>query len=403
MKKRFTLMMMVLCILMSIPLKMMAESVTVHFIDNNGWTEYDAYVYDISTNQPISTDHGWSGKHTDYTISTVNSNKVVTWTIKLGTCSLANARIIFNNRNSGEGNQYPGPNKGGFEVANNQYYNNDGKTTDPSESGSTTVDWNTVTTNHLTEKTRVYTQGFYLAGNFFTFDDPNKINYDDAVFKFQQQKNDNTNIEDGTDYEVYKVEIPASLTAHAQVMYVDEFGNKQNIFGPNSKNGFGVRYTRPATDGNTGWQELKKYTDFAENDNYWNFVSRNVSATEYSDGMYNLYIAFDAETHTVAKWKIEHLPKMRVAYFISDAPDDTAMPLYDTYKKEDAQFANKFFSTVNLAANRSYYVISNYVRDNQYAKWASSYGAINTGLHAISCPTTNKLFMLGNGGVEYTQ
>ena len=27
---------------------MMAESVTVHFIDKNGWTEYDAYVYDNS-------------------------------------------------------------------------------------------------------------------------------------------------------------------------------------------------------------------------------------------------------------------------------------------------------------------------------------------------------------------
>lgn len=180
---------------------MMAESVTVHFIDKNGWTEYDAYVYDLSTNQPISKDHAWPGKHnTDYTISTVNSNKVVTWTIDLGTCSLANARIIFNNGSGGQGNQYPGPNKGGFEVANNQYYNNDGKTTDPSQGGSgtgsgsgtggstggtTTEKWETVTTNRLTGKK--YSQGFYLAGNFFTFDKKDEINYDDAVFKFQQQ------------------------------------------------------------------------------------------------------------------------------------------------------------------------------------------------------------------------
>lgn len=147
--------MMVLCFLMSIPLKMMAETVTVHFIDKNGWTEYDAYVYDISTNKEISKDHGWPGKHTDYTISTVNSNKVVTWTIDLGTCSLANARIVFNNNN--KGSQYP--RSGGFEVANNQYYNNDGITTDPSQGGggtggggSTPVDWETVTTNRLTEK-----------------------------------------------------------------------------------------------------------------------------------------------------------------------------------------------------------------------------------------------------------
>ena len=117
MKKRFTLMMMVLCFLMSIPLKMMAESVTVHFIDKNEWTEYDAYVYDESKNQPISTDHKWPGFHRDYTTSMVNNNKVVTWTIDLGSCTLANARIVFNNRNSGDNNQYP--QIGGFEVANN--------------------------------------------------------------------------------------------------------------------------------------------------------------------------------------------------------------------------------------------------------------------------------------------
>lgn len=161
MKKRFTLMMIVLCFLMSIPLKMMAETVTVHFIDKNNWSSYDAYVFDKSTNEPIPDGHEWPGKRTDYTTGTVNSTKVVTWTIDLGTCTLANARIIFNNGGSGKYNQYP--ESGGFEVANNQYYNNDGKTTAPSEGGSTgggteggggstTVDWNTVTTNRLTEK-----------------------------------------------------------------------------------------------------------------------------------------------------------------------------------------------------------------------------------------------------------
>ena len=135
MKKRFTLMMMVLCILMSIPLKMMADKVTVHFIDENGWSEYDAYVFDYSTNKSISeTNHGWPGFHRDYTTETVNGKKVVTWTIDLGSCTLANARIVFNNRNSGDNNQYP--QSGGFEVANNQYYNNKGKTDAPSEGGS---------------------------------------------------------------------------------------------------------------------------------------------------------------------------------------------------------------------------------------------------------------------------
>lgn len=416
MKKRFTLMMMVLCTLMCIPLKMMAESVTVHFIDKNGWTGYDAYVYDISTNKEISKDHAWLGKHTDYTISIVNSNKVVTWTIDLGTCSLANARIIFNNGSGGQDNQYPGPNKGGFEVANNQYYNNDGKTTDPSQGGSgtgsgsgtggstggsTTVEWNTETINRLTEKPRVYTQGFYLAGNFFSFSDPDKVTYDDAVFKFQQQQNKKIG---ETDYEIYKVEIPASLDAHAQVMYVNEIGKKQNIFGPASTNGCGISYTYPVTDGDTGWKDLTKYTKFEEKDNYWNFVSRNETAENYSDGMYDLYIAFDKVSNT-AKWMIKHIQKKRVAYFISTEPSATALPVYDfTQKTSDTkwQYSNNFFATVYFASDRDYYVISNYINkdyiDKSPSKYKAFYPDVDPYKHIITCPTTNKLFLLGNGG-----
>lgn len=414
MKKRFTLMMMVLCFLMSIPLKMMAETVTVHFIDNNGWTEYDAYVYDNSVKEPISADHKWPGNRTNYTTEIVNNRKVVTWTIDLGSCSLANARIIFNNGSGGKGNQYP--ESGGFEVANNQYYNNNGKTVAPSEgggttgggteggSGTTTEKWNTVTENHLTEKTRVYTQGFYLAGNFFTFD-TGGINYEDAVFKFQQQNDQSINaiVETAeTAYDVYMVEIPASLTAHAQVMYVDKTGKAVKVFGPTSA--CGISETYPTTAGATNWETLNGTVKFSENNNYWDFSTRNKPNIGYSDGLYEVYIAVDKRTHEPAKWMIKHQALKRVAYFISDTPDATAMPLYDAYTSDDqgGRFSNKFFATVDLAANRSYYVISNYVNDNEFAGWASSYGAFSSGLHAISCPTTNKLFMLGNGGVEYT-
>ena len=262
--------------------------------------------------------------------------------------------------------------------------------------GSTTVDWNTVTTNRL--KGHVYTQGFYLAGNFFTFD-TGGINYDDAVFKFQQQNDQSISEAATTPYDVYMVEIPASLTAHAQVMYVDETGKAVKVFGPTSA--CGISETYPTTEAkSTNWETLNG-TVFSEDNNYWNFVTRNKRPDEYSDGLYEVYIAVDKTTHEPAKWMITHQAKKRVAYFISDAPDATAMPLYDTYKKDDPQFSNKFFATVNLAANRSYYVISNYVRDKLYTEWAKSYGAFNPELHAISCPTTNKLFMLGNGGLEY--
>ena len=388
----------------------MAESVTVHYIIDDGWADVYAYVYKNGGDYIGATWHG--KKCTD--IKTVGDKKVATWTLDLGGVAASDACIVFNNGKDGTDSKQNPAEGVKWTVKNNGYYDKNGETTDPSESGtggggtgsgggSTTVKWDTENTNRL--KNHVYTKGFYLAGNFFSFqakEGDNQITYDDAVFKFQQQKNDATNIVNGTEYEVYKVEIPASIKAHAQVMYVDEFGNKQNIFGPNSKNGFGVSYTCPATDGNTGWQELKKYTDFSEKDNYWNFESRNVSATEYSDGMYNLYIAFDAETHTVAKWKIEHDSDKRVTYFISDASNATAMPIYDAYDKNVSYFSNKFWGSVNFAKDRSYYVISNYVLDQQLVSMTKDkgYGTIKNDKNYLS--TANKLFLQGNGGYIFS-
>lgn len=340
-----------------------------------------------------------------------NGYKVVTWTIDLKTFELSNLVVIFNNNN----NNKQCPASGGWKVQDGLYYYKDGttSTTAPSEGGTTgggtgggggttTEKWNTVTENHLIDKPRVYTQGFYLAGNFFTFD-TGGINYDDAVFKFQQQKDQSIAQIAETPYDVYMVEIPASLTAHAQVMYVDKTGKAVKVFGPTSA--CRISETYPTTEAkSTNWEILNGTEEFKENNNYWDFSTRNKPSIGYSDGLYEVYIAVDKTTHEPAKWMITHEAKKRVAYFISDAPDATAMPLYDAYTSDDqgGRFSNKFFATVDLAANRSYYVISNYVNDNEFAGWASSYGAFSSGLHAISCPTTNKLFMLGNGGVEYT-
>lgn len=411
MKKKITLMMMVLCFLMSIPLKMMAEIVTIHFVDEDGWGDYAAYVYDKTKpndGSNLVTD-AWPGQVATATdIKVVDGNKKeVTWKIDLKSCELSNALVIFNNNNGGK--QYP--TSSGWDVIDGASYNKDGKITSSSEGGSggstggstggnTPVDWNTVTTNRLTGKK--YTQGFYLAGNFFTFDKVDgeyKINYNDAVFKFQQQKSINEIAE--TAYDVYMVEIPASLDAHAQVMYVDETGTAKKLFCPISA--YGISETCPTTEAkSTNWETLKGTEEFSENNNYWDFSTRNKPNKGYSDGLYEVYIAVDKNTHEPAKWMITHQAKKRVAYFISDAPDATAMPLYDTYKKDDPQFSNKFFATVNLAANRSYYVISNYIYNNTKVNDAKDYGAFDPGLHAIPSQTTNKLFLQGNGDLDFT-
>lgn len=414
MKKRFTLMMMVLCILMSIPLKMMAESVTIHFVDEDGWSNNGgkicAYVYKGSTY--LIKD--WPGTPcTD--IKTVGGKNVATWTLNLGDgVTASDVGIVFNNNN---GSQYPAQGVL-WKVQDGLYYYKSGKTstTPPSEggstgggpeggSGTTTETWYTETVNRLTG--RVYSQGFYLAGNFFSFQPKggeNQITYDDAVFKFQQQKNDDK-IESGKDYEVYKVEIPASLTAHAQVMYVDEFRHIKNIFGPGT---YYVSRTSPNTDMSTGWlnataNECTPITQ--ENSNYWNFKSRNELRSEYTDGMYNLYIAVDATTHEVKKWKIVHDSDKRVTYFISDAADATAMPIYDAYDNNVKYFSNRFYGSVNFAEDRSYYVISNIVngRDDDYIKYTKdTYGTLTPiGAYKDYYPTTNKLFLMGNGGLDW--
>ena len=404
-------MMMVMCILMCIPVKMAAS-------DN------------ITVKSNYNQD--WGVDKTNFNFTATDDGKVYTCELKNVTVDNIWFRIVKNDKEWGPDNDgkdlvltnsyqqaFEGKTSAAFQIkdAKGKTYiitwdnvNNQIKCEESGTGGGTgggggsTVDWNTVSTNRLTEKPRVYSQGFYLAGNFFSFqpkNGDNQITYDDAVFKFQQQKNDAT-IESKKDYEVYKVEIPASLTARAQVMYVDEFGKTKNIFGPGT---YSISRTSPNTDKSTGW--LTAYTNNCtpitqENFNYWNFRSRNETYDEYSDGMYNLYIAVDAKTHEVKWWKIEHDSDRRVAYIISDAPNATAMPVYDAFdtSQHSDKFSNKFYASVNFSADHNYYVISNYLKSQDYYKWTESdYETKKNGKDYVS--TTNKLFLLGNGGSAY--
>ncbi len=275
------------------------------------------------------------------------------------------------------------------------------------DEGKMTVVASVDTTKNNPLPKRTYTQGYYLAGNFFTFSG-DKVTYDDAVFKFQQQGNDT----EGN--AVYMVEIPASLTAHAQVMSVDEFGKPQKVYGPGSA--FGISYTCPTTiEAIKTGQLMLAGSDpetFNEGTNYWDIVSRNHSETEYSDGMYKVFITVDKKTGEPTMWKFKHIGNKRVAFFISDAKNATAMPLYDTYKKNDKQFSNAFFGSVNLSAGHSYYVISNYIMNKDYVnktnelykeELSSKYDAHYPDGNVVHCPTTNKLFLLGNGGYVFEE
>lgn len=407
-------MMMVLCFLMSIPLKMMAydevKAVSQYLTDswtdepnpNFKFTTTDGNIYTCTLdNVPAGTQAIWfrivkGGKEygpksdaSEDLVLTGSYQQIYAGKAKALKIVPTSGKTSYTITYNYETNQikYDAPESGGTEGGG----------------GSTPVKWDTENINRLKDKPRVYTQGFYLAGNFFSFSDPNKVTYDDAVFKFQQQKNKPI---DGTDYEIYKVEIPASLNAHAQVMYVNEVGKIAYVFGPGSVEK--IDKDKPVTNKETDWTALKANEStnlLKENDNYWNFNTRNVSATEYSDGMYELYIAFDKISKT-AKWMIKHIQKRRVAYFISTEPSATALPVYDFGKQDKGKdmYSNQFFASVYFASDLDYYVISNYINNGHTSQSPNKYGAIvpneNIPVH-VSCPTTNKLFLLGNGGVAF--
>lgn len=407
--KRFTLMMMVLCTLMCIPLKMMAQTVISDEITAKSHYKQN---WGVNPNFKFTTTDG----------------KIYTCVLKNVTDANVWFRIVKNDKEWGPNSAedlvltsayqqaYEDKTSSAFKIENAQgstytitwdNVNNQikcDKEGSSSGTGSPTVEWDTENINRL--KGRVYSQGFYLAGNFFSFSDKDnnntKVTYDDAVFKFQQQKNDAT-IESGKEYEVYKVEIPASLKAHAQVMYVNEFREIKNIFGPGICS---ITNTYPHADKSIGWLDAKVNDCVPitkENSNYWDFVNRNQTADNYSDGMYNLYIAVDPATHTVKKWKIEHDSDKRVAYFISDAADATAMPVYDAFDESQHtnEFSNRFYGSVNFSADHKYYVISNILQLSKYISWTKD--NYETKLNNKNyLPTTNKLFLQGNGGYEYS-
>lgn len=416
MKKRFTLMMMVLCFLMSIPLKMMAyDKVTVvsQYKQGKDWKENpnfnftteDGKIYTCTLNDvPSETEAIWfrivkGGKEygpksdaSEDLVLTGSYQQIYEGKAKALKIVPTSGKTSYTITYDSENNKikYDAPESGGTTGGGSE-----------GSGGSTTVKWDTETVNRLNK--HVYTQGFYLAGNFFSFSGP-AVTYDDAVFKFQQQKNKTI---EGTDYEVYKVEIPASLDAHAQVMYVNEVGNIAGVFGPGNCY---ITRTNPNTDMSTQWSSARANTCTPitqENFNYWTFESRNVSAGDYSDGMYELYIAFDKKSNNL-KWMIKHIQKKRVAYFISTEPSATALPVYDfTQKTSDTewQYSNNFFATVYFASDRDYYVISNYINkdyiDKSPSKYKAFYPDTDPYKHIITCPTTNKLFLLGNGGNSF--
>ena len=259
----------------------------------------------------------------------------------------------------------------------------------------------TPTTNPIAN--RKYSEGYYLVGNFFNFDGDN-INYKDAVFKFQQQKDD----ADGN--AVYMVEIPATLTAKAQVMSVDATGTPNAVYGP-TKGYATIDNTHPLVGedhtAKLGPESLVESTEISENDgNFWNMKSRRTLKTEGGqDGSYTYYITIDKDTKKPSLWTIKYDDMKRVAYYLSTDEKATAMTLTSvrtniTKLNEDSGNFNggKYQGTLYSKDGSEFYAISNAIRqienDNYvFAEYRDKVVKLDNILS-----TYPKLFLWGNGG-----
>lgn len=246
---------------------------------------------------------------------------------------------------------------------------------------------------------RKYSEGYYLVGNFFNFDGDN-INYKDAVFKFQQQRDEDGNA-------VYMVEIPATLTAKAQVMSVNATGTPVAVYGPGSVLAINNSTLPVGADNQTattGIQNLTSSTEIEDDGtNYWDMTTRR---TKYDgvgqDGSYKYYITVDKATGKPSQWEIKYTDLKRVAYFISTDKSASALTIGSIRVNSTSNFGSgKYFGSLYIDKGGEYYAISNDLRANEVIdkNYSYGYGAMK---NQIDRPTYNKLFLFGNNGVDVT-
>lgn len=409
--------MMVMCFLMSIPLKMMAYDkveVVSHYKQgdsrkenaNFDFTTTDGKIYtcvlkdvpEADANRGIffrikigSTEYGPQSKTEDLELTSSFQ--------KIYQISWSKSKALMIKPTSGKSYTIT------YDRANNNIK------CEASEDGSTgsggTGGGGSTVTNPLSG--RKYSEGYYLVGNFFNFDGPT-INYDDAVFKFQQVSAD----EDGN--AIYSVEIPATLTAKAQVMSVDALGNRVAVYGP-GKNFKTIDNTYPALVGanhkaDTEVLELTPNDDISESGNYWNMSTRRTQAAEGGqDGTYKYLITIDKTTKVPSKWQIHYTDLKRVAYILSTEEDASANTLSatrnDIVNSETDNFASgKMMGSVYVKSSDSkFYAISNaaindYLGSNNTNAY-SGYDIVKTDFNVL--PTYPKLFLWGHGDAKISE
>ena len=260
--------------------------------------------------------------------------------------------------------------------------------------------------------------GYYLVGNFFSpynkggeynpGGDGATIDYTKHVyFKFEQQKDKS-----------YAFSIPACLTAHAQILAVDDYDNKM-VYGPGEvvKLHGAKNYTSasPLTNGAVGTicgtttKTLVGSETLAENGNYWDLETRNDNVTD-DDGMYTFSFTLDGEGKP-CDWQIKHDASRCVSYILGNMEGATAQPLYDERINggNEGRFDNNIEASLYFDGSHGYwgigYIVDKVNRQNATAQYEQAIKA-TPDIHVTKSVgdgsgTHNKLFFLGNGGYPY--
>lgn len=258
--------------------------------------------------------------------------------------------------------------------------------------------------------------GYYLVGNFFSpynkggeynpGGDGKTIDYTNHVyFKFEEQKDKS-----------YAFSIPACLTAHAQILAVDEYDNKM-VYGPGEvfnlhgakDNASALPLTNEAVGticGTTAAKKLLGSETLAENRNYWDLVTRNDGVTD-DDGMYTFSFKLDKDGNP-SDWQVKHDATTRVTYLIGNMEGATVQPLYDKRKSggNEGEFSDNMEAPLYFDGSNSYWAIDYIVNDVSTTGISAQAITATPDIHETksvhnNSGTHDKLFFLGNGGVDY--
>ena len=261
--------------------------------------------------------------------------------------------------------------------------------------------------------------GYYLVGNFFSEHnvggdvnpggDGAEIDYTKHVyFKFEQQK-DNS----------FAFSIPACLTAHAQILAVDDYDNKM-VYGPGEvvKLHGAKNYTSasPLTNGAVGTicgtttKTLVGSETLAENGNYWDLETRNDGETD-DDGLYTFSFTLDDDGNP-SDWQVKHDASRCVSYILGNMEGATAQPLYDERESggSTGKFDNNIEASLYFDGSHGYwgigFIVDKVNRETAKAQYEQAIKA-TPDIHVTTSigdgsGTHNKLFFLGNGGYPYS-